>query len=107
MKGGLGNIMRQAQQMQANLLRAQEELAAMEVAGESGGGLVRVIMTGRYDIKRVTLDPDLLRDEKEIIEDLIAAAVNDAVRKVEISSREKYAGMAGGIGLPEGFKLPF
>ncbi|MFP5344852.1 MAG: YbaB/EbfC family nucleoid-associated protein, partial [Gammaproteobacteria bacterium] len=76
MKGGLGNIMRQAQQMQANLLKAQEELAALEVPGESGGGMVRVVMTGRYDIKRVTLDPELLKDDKEIIEDLIAAAVN-------------------------------
>ncbi|RJQ46823.1 MAG: YbaB/EbfC family nucleoid-associated protein [Gammaproteobacteria bacterium] len=107
MKGGLGNIMRQAQQMQANLLKAQEELAALEVPGESGGGMVRVVMTGRYDIKRVTLDPELLKDDKEIIEDLIAAAVNDAVRKIEASSREKYAGMTGGIGLPEGFKMPF
>lgn len=107
MKGGLGNIMRQAQQMQANLLKAQEELAALEVPGESGGGMVRVVMTGRYDIKRVTLDPELLKDDKEIIEDLIAAAVNDAVRRVEASSKEKYAGMTGGIGLPEGFKMPF
>lgn len=107
MKGGLGNIMRQAQQMQANLLKAQEELAALEVPGESGGGMVRVVMTGRYDIKRITLDPELLKDDKEIIEDLIAAAVNDAVRRVEASSKEKYAGMTGGIGLPEGFKMPF
>lgn len=107
MKGGLGNIMKQAQQMQANLLKMQEELAALEVPGESGGGMVRVVMTGRYDVKRITLDPELLKDDKEIIEDLIAAAVNDAVRKVELSSKEKYAGMTGGICLPEGFKMPF
>ncbi len=107
MKGGLGGLMKQAQQMQANLLKAQEDLAALEVPGESGGGMVRVIMTGRYDVKRITLDPDLLKEEKEIIEDLIAAAVNDAVRKVELSVKEKYAGMTGGINLPEGFKLPF
>ncbi len=107
MKGGLGGLMKQAQQMQANLLKAQEDLAALEVPGESGGGMVRVIMTGRYDVKRITLDPDLLKEEKEIIEDLIAAAVNDAVRKVELFVKEKYAGMTGGINLPEGFKLPF
>lgn len=107
MKGGLGNLMKQAQQMQANLQKAAEELASLEVTGQSGGGMVTVVMAGNHDVKRVTIDPSLLKDDKEMLEDLLAAAVNDAVRLVEKASKEKYAGMTGGIGLPAGFKMPF
>ncbi|KPK38961.1 MAG: nucleoid-associated protein [Gammaproteobacteria bacterium SG8_47] len=107
MKGGLGNLMKQAQQMQENLQKAQEELANLEVTGQSGGGLVNVVMTGRHDVRRVSIDPSLLADDKDMLEDLVAAAVNDAVRQVEKMTQEKFAGMAGGMGLPGGFKLPF
>lgn len=107
MKGGLGNIMKQAQQMQANLQKAAEELASLEVTGQSGAGMVTVVMTGSHDVKRVTIDPSLMQEDKEMLEDLIAAAVNDAVRAVEKTSKEKYAGMTGGLGLPPGFKMPF
>jgi DNA-binding YbaB/EbfC family protein len=107
MKGGLGNIMKQAQKMQAEMQKSQEELANMEITGESGGGLVKVVMTGRHDVRRVEIDAELMGDDKEMLEDLLAAAVNDAVRKVEKTSQEKMAGLAGGMGLPPGFKLPF
>src|SRR3990172_11057398 len=107
MKGGLGNLMKQAQQMQANLQKATEELATMEVTGQSGGGMVSVVMAGNHDVKRVSIDPSLMQDDKEMLEDLIAAAVNDAVRQVEKVSKEKYAGMTGGMGLPGGFKMTF
>ncbi|HEX7043542.1 MAG TPA: YbaB/EbfC family nucleoid-associated protein [Burkholderiales bacterium] len=107
MKGGLGNLMKQAQAMQENLRKVQEELASIEVTGSAGGGMVGVVMTCRYDVRRVTLDPELLKDEKEVLEDLIAAAVNDAVRKVEKATQEKMAGLASGLGLPPGFKMPF
>ncbi len=107
MKGGLGNIMKQAQKMQADMQVAQEELANMEVTGESGAGLVKVLMTGRHDVRRVEIDTTLMGDDKEMLEDLVAAAVNDAVRKVEKTSQDRMAGLAGGMGLPAGFKLPF
>ena len=107
MKGGLGQIMKQAQQMQANLQKAQEELASMEVAGEAGGGMVRVVMTGRHDVRRVSIDPVLLEDDKEMLEDLVAAAVNDAVRKVEKTAQERMSSLTAGMGLPAGMKLPF
>lgn len=107
MKGGLGNLMKQAQAMQDNLRKAQEELAAIEVTGNAGGGMVSVNMTCRYDVRRVTIDPALLQDDKEVLEDLIAAAVNDAVRKVEKTTQEKMAGLTAGMGLPAGLKLPF
>ncbi|HEY8554053.1 MAG TPA: YbaB/EbfC family nucleoid-associated protein [Burkholderiales bacterium] len=107
MKGGLGNLMKQAQAMQENLRKMQEELASIEVTGNAGGGMVSVVMTCRYDVRRVTIDPELLKDEKEVLEDLIAAAVNDAVRKVEKATQEKMAGLASGFGLPPGFKMPF
>ena len=107
MKGGLGNLMKQAQQMQANMQKAQEELANMEVTGQSGGGMVSVVMTGRHDVKRVTIDDSLMGDDKEMLEDLLAAAVNDAVRQVESKSQEKFAGLGAGLNLPGGFKLPF
>jgi DNA-binding YbaB/EbfC family protein len=105
MKGGLGNLMKQAQAMQENLRRAQEELARVEVTGTAAGGLVSVTMTCRHDVKRVQLDASLLQDDKEVLEDLIAAAVNDAVRKVEKTSQEKLAGLASGLNIP-GLNLP-
>ena len=106
MKGGLGNLMKQAQQMQENLQKAQEELGNMEVTGESGGGMVQVVMTGRHDVRRVRIDPALMEDEREMLEDLVAAAVNDAVHKVEAQSKEKLAGLTAGMSLPGGLKLP-
>ena len=107
MKGGIGKLMKQAQEMQANMQKAQEELANMEVTGNSGGGLVSVVMTGRHDVKRVSIDDSLMSDDKEMLEDLLAAAVNDAVRQVERTSQEKVSGMTEGINLPGGMKLPF
>jgi len=106
MKGGLGNIMKQAQAMQENLRKAQEELAHVEVNGSAAGGLVKVVMTCRHDVKRVSIDPSLLKDDKEVLEDLVAAAVNDAVRKAEEMSQQKMAGLTSGLGIP-GLKLPF
>lgn len=106
MKGGLGNIMKQAQAMQENLRKAQEQLAAIEVVGSAGGGLVNVTMTCRHDVRRVQIDPSLLQEAKEVVEDLLAAAMNDAVRKVEKTSQEKMAGLTAGLGLP-GLNLPF
>ena len=106
MKGGLGNIMKQAQAMQENLRKAQEQLASIEVTGSSGGGMVSVTMTCRHDVKRVQIDPSLLQDDKEVLEDLVAAAVNDAVRKVEKTTEEKMAGLTAGFNIP-GMKLPF
>ena len=106
MKGGLGNLMKQAQKMQENMQKMQEEVANMEVEGQSGGGLVKVVMTGRHDIKRVNIDDGAMED-KEMLEDLIAAAVNDAVRQVEQTTQEKYSGMTDGMNLPAGFKMPF
>lgn len=107
MKGGLGKMMKQAQEMQANMQKAQEELANMEVTGQAGGGMVTVVMTGRHDVKRVNIDDSLMGDDKEMLEDLLAAAVNDAVRQVEATSSEKMAGMTAGLNLPGGFKMPF
>ncbi len=106
MKGGLGNLMQQAQAMQENLLKAQEELTNIEVTGESGGGLVSVTMTCRYDVRRIKIDDSLMSDDKEVVEDLLAAAVNDTVRKVEQVTKEKMAGLATGLSLP-GLNLPF
>jgi len=107
MKNQLAGLMKQAQSMQENMKKAQEEIAAMEVEGVSGAGMVKIVMTGRHDVRRVTIDASLLTEEKEILEDLVAAAMNDAVRKVEVSSQEKMAGMTAGLPLPPGFKLPF
>ncbi len=107
MKGGLGKLMKQAQEMQENMKKAQEELANMEVTGQSGGGMVSVVMTGRHDVKRVSIDDSLMGDDKEMLEDLLAAAVNDAVRQVEANTQEKMSGMTAGINLPDGFKMPF
>lgn len=99
--------MKQAQKMQEDLQKAQEQIANMEVTGQAGGGMVSVVMTGRHDLKRVSIDDSLLKDDKEMLEDLIAAAVNDAVRKIESESKEKMAGMTRGLPLPPGMKLPF
>jgi nucleoid-associated protein EbfC len=107
MKGGLGNLMKQAQQMQENMKKMQEQLATVEVEGQSGAGMVKVLMTCRNDVKRVTIDPSLLADDKDMLEDLVAAAVNDAVRKAEALTQEKMGGFTSGMGLPAGFKLPF
>lgn len=107
MKGGLGDMMKQAQKMQENLQKAQEEIANMEVTGEAGAGLVKVTMTGRHDLKRVEIDASLMGDDKEMLEDLIAAAVNDANRRVETKTQEKMSGLTAGISLPPGMKLPF
>jgi len=111
MKGGLGNIMKQAQKMQENLQKAQAEIALMEVHGESGGGLVKVTITGRYEVRRIQIDPSLVGDDKDMLEDLVAAAINDAVHKVERTAQEKMGGLTAGMGLPPGmlgdFKMPF
>jgi len=106
MKGGIGNLMKQAQQMQADMQKAQEEMANIEVTGKSGGGLVSVVMTCRHDVKRVEID-DSVMDDKEMLEDLFAAAVNDAVRMVEQTTQDKFSGMTAGMNLPGGLKLPF
>jgi DNA-binding YbaB/EbfC family protein len=107
MKNQLAGLMKQAQQMQENMQRAQEELAQTEVEGQAGAGLVKVAMTCRHAVKRVSIDPSLLGEDKDMLEDLIAAAMNDAVRRVETTTQEKLSGIAGGLGLPPGFKLPF
>lgn len=107
MKGGLGPLMKQAQQMQENMKDMQEQLATVEVEGQSGAGMVKVIMTCRYDVKRVNIDDSLLNDDKDMLEDLLAAAVNDAVRRVEATTQEKMSGVTAGMGLPPGMKLPF
>jgi len=107
MKGGIGDLMKQAQQMQADMQKAQEQLAQTEVTGESGAGLVSVVMTGRHDVKRVNIDDSVLTEDKEVLEDLLAAAVNDAVRKVEACNAQSMSGLAAGVNLPPGFKLPF
>ena len=107
MRGGIGNLMKQAQKMQEDLQKAQAQLAEMEVVGESGGGLVKVTMSGRHEVRRVAIDDGLLADDKEMLEDLIAAAVNDAVNKVEKTSQEKMSGMMSGMPMPPGMKLPF
>ncbi len=106
MKGGLGGLMKQAQMMQDNMKKAQEQLATIEVEGQSGGGMVKVVMTCRNDVKRVSIDASVM-DDKEMLEDLLAAAVNDAVRKAEATSQEKMSGLTAGMQLPPGMKLPF
>jgi hypothetical protein len=107
MKNPLGNLMKQAQQMQENMQKAQEELGNMEVTGQAAGGLVSVVMTGRHDVKRVSINDSVMQEDKDILEDLLAAAVNDAVHKVEQETKEKMASLTSGMGLPPGFKMPF
>jgi DNA-binding YbaB/EbfC family protein len=107
MKNQLAGLMKQAQQMQENMKRMQEELATVQVEGVAGAGLVKVVMTCRHDVKRVAIDPSLLTDDKEMLEDLIAAAFNDAVRRVDATVQEKMGGFTAGLPLPPGMKLPF
>lgn len=109
MKGGIGNIMKQVQQAQESMQKAQEELARLEVTGEAGAGMVKVVMSGALEVRRVHIDTELMGDDREMLEDLVAAAVNDAVRRVQEESRSRLAGLAGlaeGLGLPGGMKLP-
>ncbi|MFT4937605.1 MAG: DNA-binding YbaB/EbfC family protein [Paraglaciecola sp.] len=107
MKGGMGDIMKQAQQMQERMQKNQEELANIEVTGESGAGMVKVTMTCSHAVRRVEIDPSLMDDEKEMVEDLVAAAMNDAVRRIQETTKEKMADVTGGMPLPPGFKMPF
>jgi len=105
MKGAIGQIMRQAQQVQENMKRAQEELARMEITGESGAGMVRVTLDGRHQARKVELKPELMSEDREFVEDLIAAAINDAVQKLEVASRDKMSKVTGGLNLPPGFNF--
>ena len=105
-KGGMGNIMKQAQAMQEKMAKVQAEIATMEVTGESGAGLVKVTMTGNHNVRRVTIDDSLMSDDKEMLEDLVAAALNDAVRRVEENNKEQMAKVTGGMQLPPGMKMP-
>ena len=107
MKNQLAGLMKQAQAMQDNMKKAQEEIAKLEIEGQAGAGMVKVVMTGRHDVKRVTIDPSLMGEDKDMLEDLLAAAVNDAVRKVEAAAQEKMSGLTAGMPMPPGFKLPF
>jgi DNA-binding YbaB/EbfC family protein len=107
MKGGIGQIMKQAQKMQADMQKAQEEMAALMVVGESGGGMVRITMSCKHQVHSIEIEDSLVGDDKEMLEDLITAAFNDASRKVESTVQEKYSGMTAGMSLPPGMKLPF
>ncbi|MDP2829014.1 MAG: YbaB/EbfC family nucleoid-associated protein [Sulfuricellaceae bacterium] len=107
MKGGLGGLMKQAQQMQDNMKKMQDQLANVEVEGQSGAGMVKVTMTCRHDVRRVSIDDSLIGEDKEMLEDLLAAAVNDAVRRVEQTTQDKMSGFTSGLNLPPGFKMPF
>ncbi len=107
MKGGIGNLMKQAQKMQADLQAAQERLAQEEVTGESGGGMVKVTMNGKHEVRRIEIDETLVGDDKEMLEDLVAAAINDAVHRVADKTQESMSGVTSGMGLPPGFKMPF
>ncbi|MFC3391909.1 YbaB/EbfC family nucleoid-associated protein [Aidingimonas halophila] len=105
--GGMGNLMQQAQEMQEKMQRVQEEVAQAEVVGEAGAGMIKVTMNGRHDVSKVDIDPSVMQEDKELLEDLLGAAVNDAVRKVEANSREKMEEATAGLNLPPGFKMPF
>ena len=107
MKGGIGQLMKQAQQMQADMQKAQEEMASITVVGESGAGMVRVTMSCKHEVQKVEIEDSMIGDDKEMLEDLTVAAINDAVRKVEKTVQEKFSGMASGLNLPPGMKLPF
>lgn len=107
MKGGMAGLMKQAQQMQEKMQQMQEELANAEITGESGAGLVSIVMTGRHDVRRVNIDDSLMSEDKDVLEDLVAAAFNDAVRKLEKQNKDKMAGMTSGMNLPDDFKMPF
>lgn len=107
MKGGLGNLMKQAQKMQADMQKAQEEIGRLEITGQAGGGLVSVVMNGKHEVRRVDIDDSLFEDDRDMIADLVAAAMNDAVRKVQETTQERMSEMTSGMGLPPGMKLPF
>src|SRR5580698_5576062 len=107
MKGNINNLMKQAQAMQANMAKAQAEIANIEITGESGGGMVKVTMNGKHEVKRVQIEPQVVSEDREMLEDLIAAAINDAVNKVDAASQARMSSMMSGINLPPGFKLPF
>jgi|SRR5680860_21402 hypothetical protein len=107
MMNDMGGLMKKAQKMQEEMQKAQEEAAKVEIIGEAGAGLVKVTMNGRHDVRKVEIDPSLMSEEKDILEDLLAAAVNDAVRRVEANQKDKMSGMMSGMGLPPGFKMPF
>ena len=107
MKGNIGNMMKQAQMLQENMQKAQAEIAAMEVTGESGGGMVKVTLNGKHEARRVQIDPSVPLDDREMIEDLVAAAINDAAQRLEKETQQRMASVMGGINLPPGFKLPF
>jgi len=107
MRGNVGNLMKQVQAMQANMQKAQAEIGNIEVIGESGGGMVKITMNGRHEVKRVQIEPSVSGEDRELLEDLIAAAANDAVHKVEARVQEKMAGLTAGLQLPPGMKLPF
>jgi nucleoid-associated protein EbfC len=106
MRGG-GNMMKQAMALQANMKKAQDEIAAMEITGESGGGMVKVTMNGKHEVKRVQIEPSVASEDREMLEDLVAAAVNDAVNKVDAASQARMSSLMSGVNLPPGFKLPF
>jgi DNA-binding YbaB/EbfC family protein len=107
MKGGIGNLMKQAQKMQADMQKAQEELAREETIGESGGGMIKITMNGRHEVRRVEIDDTLMGDDKEMLEDLIAAACNDAAHRIEAKTKDQMSGLTAGLNLPPGMKLPF
>jgi hypothetical protein len=107
MKGGLGNLMKQAQLMQENVKKLQEQLAVMEIEGQAGSGLVKIVMTGRHEVRRVSIDAKLLGEDRDMLEDLVAAAVNDAVRQIDKTTQERMAAATAGLPLPPGMKLPF
>ncbi len=107
MKDGIGNLMKQAKQMQENLQKAQEDLNRLEVTGQAGAGMVSVVMTGRHQVRRVSIDDSLWGDDKDMVEDLLTAALNDAVQKIDTTIQEQFSGVAGGLNLPAGMKLPF
>lgn len=107
MKGGMGMLLKQAKKMQEDMQKAQEELATLEVAGEAGGGMVRVVMNGKHEVRSVSIDASLVGDDKDMLEDLVAAAINDAAHKVEATTQERMSGLTSGIDLPPGMKLPF
>ncbi|MFN7272324.1 MAG: YbaB/EbfC family nucleoid-associated protein [Gammaproteobacteria bacterium] len=106
MSGGFGNMMKQAEALQRNMQKAQEEIARLEVVGESGGGMVKVTMTGKHEVKRVQIEPAVVGDDREMLEDLVAAAINDAVRRVETESQQRMSSLMSGMRLPPGFKMP-
>lgn len=106
-KGGMGGLMKQAQEMQEKMQQAQEDVAKAEVEGSAGAGMVKIVMNGRHDVTSVTLDPSVMEEDKEFLEDLLAAAVNDAVRKVESNTKKQMEEVTSGMNLPAGFKMPF